>query len=227
MKTGSDDVDFTNKVIDFLGDSITAGDGVTDEKNIYPNVLKRNIPLAKANNYSVSGTRIAGQLHPSMYPDWDVQYFAERANAMDNSADAVVVFGGTNDFGHGDAPLGSLRDRTMFTFSGACRLLMEQLIRKFPLATIVFMTPLHRMDEDNPRGEGYKKTDYGPLSAYVRIIQEVAQDYAIPVLNLYAVSGIQPKNSVLRENYCPDGLHPNDAGHCLIARRLQGFLGTL
>ena len=43
---------------------------------------------------------------------------------------------GTNDFGHGDAPLGSFSDRTPYTFYGACHLLMESLINKYPASTI-------------------------------------------------------------------------------------------
>ena len=56
---------------------------------------------------------------------------------------------------------------------------------------------------------------------------EVAQWYALPVLDLYATSGIQPENPVSRERLCPDGLHPSDEGHALIARRIGQFLQTL
>ncbi len=42
---------------------------------------------------------------------------------MDNDADIIIVFGGTNDFGNGDAPFGEMSDRTPYTFYGAyqCR----------------------------------------------------------------------------------------------------------
>ena len=55
----------------------------------------------------------------------------------------------------------------------------------------------------------------------------MAELYALPVLDLYATSGIQPKNPVCRERLCPDGLHPSDEGHALIARRIGQFLQTL
>ena len=35
---------------------------------------------------------------------------------MDSDADVVVVFGGTNDFGHGDAKLGTFESRDPYTF---------------------------------------------------------------------------------------------------------------
>ena len=65
------------------------------------------------------------------------------------------------------------------------------------------------------------------LSTYVRILTEVAAYYALPVLDLYRCSGIQPELDVIREKYCPDGLHPCAAGHVRIASLLQGFLETL
>jgi lysophospholipase L1-like esterase len=151
-----------------------------------------------------------------------------RAKEMDKDADAVVVFGGTNDFGHGDAPLGEFSDRTQDTFYGACHVLFEYLINTYPEATIVVMTPLHRGNEDNVRGDGFKPVGtIAPLVTYVNIIKEVAEYYSLPVLDMWSVSGIQPKVPVIKQKYCPDGLHPNDAGHALMAKRLEGFLRTL
>lgn len=219
-------MDITGKKIAFLGDSITEGHGVSTPEHYFCNLLKEEYKLEKALNYGIGGTRIAKQLQASGNAVWDND-FVTRVDDMDPDVDIVVVFGGTNDFGHGDAPLGTMYDRTPYTFYGACHLLMEKLIAKYPEATIVFMTPLHRCNEDNLRGDGGKAQDVAPLSTYVEIIKEVMTYYSIPVLDLFAVSGIQPKVPVLQEKYCPDGLHPNDAGHVLIAKRLAGFLQTL
>lgn len=219
-------MDITGKKIAFLGDSITEGHGVSVPEHYFCNLLKKEYALEKALNYGIGGTRIAKQLQASGNAVWDNDFVA-RVDDMDPDVDIVVVFGGTNDFGHGDAPLGTKYDRTNYTFYGACHLLMEKLIAKYPEATIVFMTPLHRCNEDNLRGDGGKAQDVASLSTYVEIIKEVMTYYSIPVLDLFAMSGIQPKVDVLREKYCPDGLHPNDAGHVLIAKRLAGFLQTL
>ena len=51
--------------------------------------------------------------------------------------------------------------------------------------------------------------------------------YAIPVLDLYAVSGIQPRVSAIRERLMPDGVHPNEAGYARLANRVEGFLRSL
>lgn len=211
------------KKINFLGDSITEGVGTTAPEHIYLNVLQRAAGLAAARNYGVSATRIARQstFYGVDKPALRDQDFLYRAESMDRDADAVVVFGGTNDFGHGDAPLGTFDDRTPDTYYGACHLLMRSLLTWYPDSVIVFMTPLHRLNEvksDAPDGK---------LETYVNIMQEVAAYYAIPVLDLYRTSGLQPEVTALRDRFMPDGLHPSDAGAAKIAARLQGFLESL
>ena len=208
--------------INFLGDSITAGSRVSCPENYFWNVLKRECGLAEARGYGHGGTRLS--LEPGQTDLYD---FLTRLHTMDDDADVVVIFGGTNDFGHCDSPLGSMSDRTQCSFYGACHLLFSSAIEKYPNATIVILTPLHRCNEDNIRGDGAKTNYLAPLRAYVDVIREVAEYYSLPVLDLYRVSGIQPKVDIIKEKYCPDGLHPNDAGHARIAQRLKGFLEAL
>ena len=211
--------------INFLGDSITEGHGTSSKENVYWNVLGKRTG-AVVRGYGIGGTRFAKQTVPSQNPRHDLD-FIMRAKDMDPDADLIVVFGGTNDFGHGDAPIGNFNDRDNTTFYGACHTLFTDLINKYPEAIIVVMTPLHRCNEDNLRGDGFKAVDVAPLSTYVKIIKEVAEYYSLPVLDMWAVSGIQPKIPVIKQKYCPDGLHPNDAGHKLMADRLEGFIKSL
>ncbi len=65
------------------------------------------------------------------------------------------------------------------------------------------------------------------LEGYVEIEKKVAKYYSIPVLDLFSISGLQPKVQTIHERFMPDGLHPNDDGHRIIADRLVGFLKTL
>ena len=203
----------------FLGDSITQGVGVPSVEFAYWNVLKEKFGLAEARGYGISGTRFARQKEPTLRnPSYD-QDFCSRVEQMDPDADLVVVFGGTNDFGHGDAPIGCFADRTPNSFYGACHTLMTSLIERFPTAVIVFMTPLHRACEYI---EGK-----APLKDYVAIIREVAEFYGIPVMDLYATSGMQPQLEAHKKAFVPDGLHPNVAGAARIADRLGYFLQSL
>lgn len=213
-------MELNGKKINFLGDSITFGVGVAHPENRFVDRVARMAGLAAARNYGISGTRLARQKKPSDNANFD-RDFCSRVAEMDPDADVIVVFGGTNDYGHGDAPIGTFDDRTPDTFYGACHTLMRSLIEKYPEAMIVFMTPLHRALDTHLDCKGRA------LSDYVDMIREVARYYALPVLDLFAVSGIQPNVPVIREKYCPDGLHPNDAGNARIAERLVHFLAAL
>ena len=213
-----------NKKILFLGDSITEGYGPQDINNVYWKRLERSSGCTSV-GFGISGTRIARQQKPSANPREDM-YFRSRVASMDETADVVVVFGGTNDYGHGDAAMGCFSDRTDDTFYGALHNLYSDLIAKYPTAQLVVMTPLHRLEEcQNYNGFGVRCV--GTLEDYVDVIMEVAGYYGIPVLDMHRLSGLQPDVPALRERYMPDGLHPNDAGHALIHSRLKGFLETL
>ena len=206
----------------FLGDSITHGVGTSSDEKRYFELIKAEKGLASVNGYGISGTRLAKQRIPSAEPSFD-RDFVSRVDEMCD-ADGVVVFGGTNDYGHGDAPIGALSDRTSDTFYGACHVLFSKLVEKYPGKPIVIMTPLHRAEEDEVKiKHGVRVT----LKTYVNIIREVAEYYSLPVCDMFKNSGLQPKVSVIAEKYIPDGLHPNDEGHKIIAERLGNFLANL
>lgn len=205
--------------IDFLGDSITEGHGVDTPENIFWRRFEKDGCICRG--YGIGGTRIADQ--QLRYDERMDQYFASRIDAMDKDANVVVIFGGTNDYGHGDAAKGRMTDRTPDTFYGALHDLYQKVQKIFPEAEIIVMTPVHRTDEARDYNEiGIR--NWGTLGDYVEIIREVAQYYALPVVDLYKESGIEPQEGFIRERYCPDGLHPNDAGHERIYRLLKARL---
>lgn len=221
-------MELQGKKFNFLGDSITegwCGSGPVS-KRYFDIVAEKTGAVCRG--YGIGGTRIARQ--QTVRERIDELDFCRRAAEMDADADGVFVFGGTNDFGHGDAPFGSFADRTPDTFYGALHVLSVTLLERYPTAKIVFMTPTHRIEEDHPECNGHKgkvSGDLHPLYDYVKAIREVAAYYGIPVLDLWATSGIQPSVPSIRERYMPEGSHPNDAGHekirtcpCLSSRPL-------
>ena len=210
--------------INFLGDSITEGAGTSSHDKMFTMLIEREYG-AICQNYGIGGTRIARQKTPTE-EKWD-RDFISRVPEMDNDADIVVVFGGTNDFGHGDAPLGTMADRTPDTFYGALHTLYSGLTEKYPRSAIAVVTPLHRVGEDNPRGDGSKPEDGALLKTYVEIIREVAEYYSLPILDLYKESGLQPNVPIIRKMYIPDGLHPNDEGHIILADKIARFIERL
>ena len=75
-----------------------------------------------------------------------------------------------------------------------------------------------RMDDTNPAKED---------TEFVDAIKEVCRLFSIPVLDMFANSGMPARVWAWCEKYMPDGLHPNDEGQKLIAHKLQKFLENL
>ena len=219
--------------VNFLGDSITEGTGVTDIQNCrYDNRLLEMCGLAKVNNYGIGGTRLAHQPFPSEKPRYDL-CFCGRAYDMDTSADMVIVYGGVNDYIHGNAPFGQMGDTTPATFCGGVYFLMQYLRENYGEKPIVFLTPARcylrngEVDDLFPSTHAKKTNPGKELLAYVEVIQETAKQFAIPVLDLYHNLGIDPHDPKDYAAYTVDGLHFNDAAHGLIAQKLKEFIETL
>ncbi len=219
-------MEIRGKKVVFLGDSITQGVGASSKENRYTDVFSRNTGAVQC-NYGVSGSRIANQKTPY----FDNKSAAERHfilrvdDIVETDPDLIVVFGGTNDFGHGDAPLGGFADDGEYSFYGAVHMLIKKLVNKFPYARLMFMTPLHRKEEI--RKNNIYREEYYSLKQYVDAMKEVCAYYSVPILDLYSVSGIQPSIQIQKEIYMPDGLHPSDKGAERIAQLLEGFVKTL
>jgi len=224
-------MELKGKIIDFLGDSITEGVGVTDRaNNRYDKVLQKNCGLAATYNYGIGGTRIAHQSKPSAKPRHDL-CFCGRAYDLNKDADIIVVYGGINDYIHGDAPFGEIGDTTPATFCGGVYFLMDLIKTQHPGKTVVFMTSARLcydgMDGSKPSIRPQKAPGAKNLFAYIDAVKQTAAQFDIPVLDLYEKLGINPVNPEEKEKYTVDGLHFNDAGHHIIAARLQEFLEAL
>ena len=211
------------KIINVLGDSITQGVGVSCVENAYQNVMGRIVGAAEVRNFGISGTRLARQYGADNFP-WP---FTERFKDMPDDADLVIIFGGTNDYGHGDAPFGKLGDTDRGTYCGAVRWLMNKLTEMYPNSKIVFMTPARRLGDEKPSQSLHRYYPSLLLRDYVDVIIETAKDFDIHVLDLYTQLGIDPNGEEDRVKYTAEGLHFNDAGHRVIAQRLKEFLETI
>ena len=219
--------------VNFLGDSITEGVGVANIPNCrYDNRLAVMCQLSATNNYGISGTRLAHQTHPSEKPRYDL-CFCGRVYNMDLNADMIVVYGGVNDYIHGDAPFGQIGDTTPATFCGGVYFLMNFLRETYPGKPVVFMTPArcnlrHEVDDLFPSSHEKKLPGGKALIAYVDAILETAKQFEdVAVLDLYRNLGLDPHDQDCYDNYTIDGLHFNDAGHAVIAQRLKEFIEAL
>lgn len=212
-----------DKKIVIVGDSITEGCGTTEYAKSYPAVLEK-LSGATIYNYGIGGTRYAYQREE--YQENFSESFSERIHRIKEDPDLILIFGGTNDFGHGDAPFGCFEDRTPHTYCGACHYIYSYLLEKYPNARIVVLTPLHRVSENN-RVKEIRNIPTFPLEAYVKAQIEIARYYSLPVIDLFSISGMQPAIKSIREKYMPDGLHPSNEGARVLAEIIYAQLCCL
>ena len=210
-------MDLRGKKIVFLRDSITQGAGATKEENVYLEVCAKKLG-AKAVNFGVGGTRIAPQITPSAEAFCD-EYFLLRAKKMDKDADLVVVFGGTNDFGHGDAPFGRIGDKDPATFCGAYDALIEYLMATYGKEKLIIVYPLRRRNETATNGDGSKAEGSKPLAEYHDAEKVVAEKCGLKSVDFWNDGDLNPNKPDGNENFA-DGLHPNDIGHRLLGEKL-------
>ena len=196
-----------NKIlINFLGDSITEG-LKWQKKEIFCFYLSKWLNI-KVNNQGYHATRIARQ-------DDDDKDFNYRLKSLDEKADFTFIFGGTNDYGMGEAEIGDINSDSYYTFYGAVKNLVKDLLTKFSNDKICFILPLSRFDED-------KVVTHAPLSKYRDIIKEICDLNKIDYLDLCKELPV-PANDGKTE-FFKDGLHPNKQGHKIIARNIIKYL---
>ena len=218
-------MELKGKKIAFLGDSITEGYGASGVDKTYWSILGQETG-AEVFGYGIGGTTIAKRNVPLPEPNPN-KYFGSRVDGMIEDADIIVIFGGTNDFGGSDPAFGKMEDRRLDTFYGGYHLLLQQLMERYPQGQIVALTPLHRLTEDEGLYNEQDGRRGGKLVEYVDAIIEVAGFYGVPVVDLFRTCPIQPRFEPQRQLLMPDGVHPNDAGHRIIARRLISAMKAL
>ena len=208
------------KKVGFLGDSITQN---AEYVNSYANLTG-----CTAMNYGVSATHMAARNSS------DSNAFEKRYSRMTKNLDMVIVFGGTNDFGHTNtAEFGEFGNGPKvgkFTFYAGLHRLFKGLRNRYPDIPVVIMLPIHHgteidekeyiINSDNSITEGTNATTGRTFREYVNAIREVAAYYSLIVLDAYSYSGLSPMLEIGSGNdgYFRDGLHLNAAGGERLAR---------
>ena len=196
-----------NKIlINFLGDSITEG-LKWQKKEIFCFYLSKWLNV-RINNQGYHATRIARQ-------DDDDKDFNYRLKDLDEKADFTFVFGGTNDYAMGEAELGDINSDSYYTFYGALKNLVKDLLKKFNNDKICFILPLSRFQED-------KIIKHGTLERYREIIREICELNKIDYLDLCKELPIPDTEG--KSQFFKDGLHPNKQAHKIIARNIIKYL---
>lgn len=206
--------------VNFLGDSITEGVGASKIGNCYVDRFAE-ITGYEVNNYGISGTRIARQKKASAHLSFDLD-FQLRAHILDDTADFTFVFGGINDFSHGDAPLGEFGDKDPYTFYGGLHNLVNILSERN--LKFAFILPLGMAGDDMPSGEGSKKSN-AVMADYIFAMKRVLGFYGVEYIDLFHILPIPPENGT--NEWFVDFVHPNDRGHRFIAETIVNYLKSI
>lgn len=209
----------------FLGDSITYGTGT--DKTYHACIDEMGV-FQSVQALGVAGSCISSQ---SDYGSGNSPFIHRYSSIPD--ADLIVVFMGTNDYGH-ETPLGSPLDATDVSFYGALNVIIPGIQAQHPDSQLVFVTPLHRYGFGSSKILGTQFTyDHiangrgHTLSDYVDAIKVVCAKYSVPIIDLYNEYPVDPSDSADRAAYIPDGLHPNTIGHEMIADLICQNLQTI
>ena len=176
-----------------------------------------------------------------------------------DSVDAILIFIGTNDYNNG-VPIGEWYDvkkeQVMYghgqpkqlvererrylkmdseTYRGRINIAIDKVKRMYPTKQIVLLTPIHRAgfyaNEKNWQcTEDYTNQCGIYLEEYINAVKEAGNIWAVPVIDLNAVSGLYPMADEYAQYFHDkdtDRLHPNDKGHERIARTLYCQLSAL
>ncbi|MBE6579704.1 MAG: prepilin-type N-terminal cleavage/methylation domain-containing protein [Ruminococcaceae bacterium] len=210
--------DWSDASVVFVGDSITAGVGT---EKAYHTFIQETGEFGSVDSRGIGGSCISER---SDYGASNTPLI--RRYAAIPHADLIVIFMGTNDYGH-ETPLGSPSDTIDVSFYGALNVIIPGILANHPRSQLVFVTPLHRYgfgtskllntpftDDSLPNGRGHT------LGDYVNAIKTACASYGVPVIDLFNSFPADPKNPADRETYFPDGLHPNRAGHEILAEQL-------
>ena len=212
---------WTNKTYISIGDSISWQDKqkYPDSKEIakgYQSLLDEKIDFKNMTNYAIVGATMAKS---SKYPN--------KASIMDSflnenytNSDIITIFAGTNDFKL-NVPIGKIGNKKYddSTFYGSYEKFLDHILKQNKSVKIYLFTPLQR---DNSGYDINKINLAGAkLIDYVNAVKEIGRLYDLPVLDLYATSGMDSSNL---KHYTRDGLHPNQDGYELITKPILEFI---
>lgn len=187
-----------------LGDSFT-------QLNMYAAKLCEVTGLQQTKNFGVSG-----QLLKTMADSLT-------ASSLDD-IDVVTLWGGTNDYGHGNCALGTISDTKETTsIYGILRYLIDKILTIKPTVRLFFFTPTNRgvfLSEPIPPA----LNSYGlSIQSIGKAMMEVCREMSVPCCDIGGIGGI---NQYTLPLYTADNLHPNQLGADMLGALMGKFINT-
>ena len=166
-------------------------------------------------NMGVSGTGYARRANEG-------KAFYQRVSSVPIDADVITFFGSGNDLGAG-LPLGDISDTGTDTMAGSINTTLTNLYAVNPIFKVGIITPTPWND--------YKPGSENAMTEYVDLLIAIANNWGIPVLDLYRTSGLRPWDTDYKAlMYSRDdgnGVHPDENGHKFFYPQVREFIKTL
>ena len=197
--------------ISFLGDSITYGYGLQTEEK-FVTILEKRFGVS-INNQSVSGSEISTA-------DGLADSFVKRVENI-TACDICFVFGGTNDYWHGNVEInGNSND----TLEGGLKAVLTYLYETVGVHQVVVVTPFKQYFQSH-YGIGYDK-GHGTLTDFVNKIIDVAKYFGADVIDLFNGNNIEaiPETPVRTARLLQDGVHPTAIGNYVLANIFTEYI---
>ncbi len=222
--------DFSDKTVQFIGDSITEG--------ITASVTEDGTKLTYveyANRYLQIGDLITNGKAGRMYTNYGGDEYS-LVQSIDNNvyfdADVYVIYLGVNDYmtvpQSGPKRYGNINDTVSTAgYCGAVRQFMNHMKRYFADREVIFVLtyPLSRQ----VTCEYSDVTTQPTLNDYLEIQRKLAAENGFHVIDLYGAGFMDCTSAEVNNYFLTDDIHPTDAGYKVlgehIAAELSLYLG--
>jgi lysophospholipase L1-like esterase len=201
-------IDFTGKKLLLVGDSIALGyigQGVTITDN-YINLFKDKCGALSVDNFAEGGATFVYREGSEIRSIKEQLQYANTQGKL-ATADIIFVNAGTNDY----ANQFSLSDFT----NAVAEVLTYVNSNKKTGAKVIFVTPYNRTK--------YYETETRPLNDYRLAITQAALYESDSVID-GSKAGMPNSIDSYSKTMMPDGIHPNENGHKIIANYLSTVL---
>lgn len=214
---GQSTLDFSDKKIACLGDSITQAanlEGMEDyQQYSYPMKLAEILGAEEVVNLGIGGSSIGRYWQDA---------FVDRYMDIPEDTDLILVMGGTNDgFCLHRENVGNFEERSPRTLIGDLDELMRGLKENYPDAEVVFVTPLPNVLHDILRKD---RPELMSQRVIVDSMIALAKEYEFDVIDLYDSNLLDSHDAAVISNYMPDGVHCNPDGYQILAEHIAADL---
>lgn len=214
---GQSTLDFSDKKIACLGDSITQAANLESMEDYqqysYPTKLAEILGAEEVVNLGIGGSSIGRYWQDA---------FVDRYMDIPEDTDLILVMGGTNDgFCLHRENVGNFEERSPRTLIGDLDELMRGLKENYPDAEVVFVTPLPNVLHDMLRKD---RPELLSQRVIVDSMIALAKEYEFDVIDLYDSNLLDSHDAAVISNYMPDGVHCNPDGYQILAEHIAADL---